>query len=353
MVAVVSGSGLGLFGTTGGLGSAATGRGGERVFVNTATGNLVIQGVDETLSARGLDLALVRTYNSQGLLNDDNGDNWRLGVHRRVYALSGTVNTAGSTINKVFGDAAEAVYTYDTALGRYVSTDGDGAHDTLAFSVASSAWTWTDESSRNSETYDSNGRLAASRDADGNLVSYIYSGALLSQIVDASGQQTFLDYSGNNLTQIRVVSDGATQTLTRYAYDGQGRLSSVTVDLSAEDNSIADSNVYVTHYTYDGTSHRVARVTQTDGSSCAFTYQLIDGQYRVHTYADGEGRVTTLEYSQATGGGGGGGPVEADANDEALLTTEVESTTTDYEIQKDHDDERKQLCGLQLVSRTR
>ncbi len=33
------------------------------------------------LTALGLDLALVRTYNSQGQLTDDNGDNWRLGVH--------------------------------------------------------------------------------------------------------------------------------------------------------------------------------------------------------------------------------------------------------------------------------
>ncbi|HEV7610186.1 MAG TPA: hypothetical protein VGO61_22835 [Steroidobacteraceae bacterium] len=331
MVAVVSGSGLGLFGTTGSSGNPNVGRGGERVSVNTATGNLIIQGVDETLGARGLDLALVRTYNSQGLLNDDNGDNWRLGVNRRVFALTGTVNTAGSTITKVFGDAAQVVYTYDTTLGRYVSTDGDGAHDTLAFNATTSEWTWTDESSRNTETYDSQGRLSASRDSDGNLVSYIYTGALLTQIVDASGQQTFLDYTGNNLTQVRVVSSGATQTLTHYSYDGQNRLSTVTVDLSPGDNAIADGDVYVTTYTYEGTSHRVASVTQTDGSSCAFTYQLIDGEYRVHTYTDGEGRVTTLEYSQPVGGGGST-PVSANANSAVLSTTESSTSSTDHGI---------------------
>ena len=89
------------------------GRGGERVFVNTATGNLVIQNVDETVTSRGLDLALLRTYNSQGLRNDDNGDNWRLGLYRRVYGLTGVLNTAGSTVTKVFGDGAEIVYRYD------------------------------------------------------------------------------------------------------------------------------------------------------------------------------------------------------------------------------------------------
>ena len=163
MVAVVSGSGLGLFGTSastqGASGNATLGRGGERVFVNTATGNLVIQNFDEALVSRGIDLALVRTYNSQGLLNDDNGDNWRLGVQRRVYALNGTLNTAGSSITKVFGDGAEVVYSYDETLGRYSSSDGDGAHDSLVFDPTDSEWTWTDESSRISETYDSLGRL--------------------------------------------------------------------------------------------------------------------------------------------------------------------------------------------------
>lgn len=84
MVAVISGSGLGLFGsslpTLGGIGgsSTAAGRGNDRIYVNAATGNLIVQAADERLSTLGLDLSLVRTYNSQGL-----GDNWRLGVHQR------------------------------------------------------------------------------------------------------------------------------------------------------------------------------------------------------------------------------------------------------------------------------
>ncbi len=66
MVAVVSGAGLGLFGssvsTLGGAGAAGNsgvGRGNDRVFVNSATGNLIIQNQDERLSALGLDLAMV------------------------------------------------------------------------------------------------------------------------------------------------------------------------------------------------------------------------------------------------------------------------------------------------------
>src|SRR5262249_39242239 len=156
-----------------------------------------------------------------------------------------------------------------------------------------------DGSSRNTETYDSAGKLLNSQDTDGNTVTYTYTGALLTQIVDASGQTTYLDYTGNNLTQIRVVSSGVTQTSTRYAYDASNRLTTVTVDLSPADNSIADANTYTVTYTYDSTSKRVASVTQKDGSSVAFTYQLLNGAYRVKTFVvtnAGGNRTTTLNY---------------------------------------------------------
>src|SRR3990172_8824624 len=127
MVAIVSGTGLGLFNTSASNnligGNANTGRSAEQVYVNSATGNLVVRDQDEPLAALGLDLALVRTYNSQGLIDGDNGDNWRIGFYRRV-----TVNAPGSTVTKTFGDGADVVYTYDTTLQKYVSSDGDGAH---------------------------------------------------------------------------------------------------------------------------------------------------------------------------------------------------------------------------------
>ncbi len=198
MVAVVSGTGLGLgassLSSLGFVGSAGTTRGGsngERIYVNSATGNLVLQSRDEFLAAAGLDVALVRTYNSQGQLTDDNGDNWRLGVHQRLFGLRGTVNTTDSTIVKVFGDGAEVVYRHDGTI--YTSTDGDGAHDTLSYNATTQQWTWTDGSGRTTETYDVNGRLIASADTDGNAVTYTYTGALLTRVDDASGQTSFLD----------------------------------------------------------------------------------------------------------------------------------------------------------------
>jgi YD repeat-containing protein len=296
MVAVISSGNLGVFTSNGSArgtpGATGSGQSPDQAYVNTTTGNLVIQQRDESLAAVGLDLSLIRTYNSQGVLGGDNNDNWRLGVYENVYGLSGTLNAAGNTVRKVFGDGADVLYSYNASLGKYVSADGDGASDTLSYSTSTSQWTWTDGSGRNTETYNSSGQLLNSKDVDGNTTSYSYTGSLLTSITDASGQITTLAYSGNNLMQISVSSSGQTQTRTRYAYDASNRLTQVTVDLSPSDNSIADGKTYVTSYTYDGTSKRVASITQGDGTTCSFIYQLIDGQYRVTSYTDGLGHVT-------------------------------------------------------------
>src|SRR4051812_587281 len=102
MVAIVSGNNLGLnltslatLGQQGVFGTPTQGSNGERVYVNAATGNLVLQSQDDVLVARGHDAVALRTYNSQGLLNDDNGDNWSSGFWLQPLALTGTLNAAG------------------------------------------------------------------------------------------------------------------------------------------------------------------------------------------------------------------------------------------------------------------
>jgi YD repeat-containing protein len=338
MVAVVTGNGLGLYtssrnthGAGGTSGDPQMGRGNESVFVNTTSGNLIIQSQDENLAALGLDLNLVRTYNSQGTADDDNNDGWRHGAQQRLITLNGTINAANSNITKVFGDGSRVVYYYSTSLSAYVSSEGDGAHDRLTHSGGT--WTWTDASSRVVETYNwasGVGRIQTSRDANSNTVNYFYNGAGLLNRVQLAGrtstsqvdQDIYFDYytaagSTNDLEKVRVVSGGVTQTLTRYTYDASHRLVTVKTDMSPEDNSVSDNNVYVTTYTYDGSSYRVASITQTRDTSpnviskVTFTYLLVDGTYRVRTVMDGEGRINTFNYTTVTNPGGNSSPPPA------------------------------------------
>src|ERR1700752_3063762 len=98
MVAIFTGLGSGLergsgsvLGSAGLLGSAVQGRSGENLFLNAATGNLVINQQDEFLVGLGPDASVSRTYNSLGDISDENQDNWRQSTQRRIINLTGTL----------------------------------------------------------------------------------------------------------------------------------------------------------------------------------------------------------------------------------------------------------------------
>ncbi|MCW7541708.1 hypothetical protein OOT46_28325 [Aquabacterium sp. A7-Y] len=318
MTAIVSGQGLGvsnsslgLIGAGGQVGQAAQGRSGEQVYVNAGTGNLVVQQRDEWLVSAGPDAAILRTYNSLGALDDDNGDNWRLGLSRRISGLTGTVNTAGSTVRRIGEDGAEALYTYDAARAAYVTTEGGGAHDTLAWNGTS--WTWTDGDSQVREVYEvvdlaeiGEARLKSVTDLDGKALTLGYNASgLVSQIQTASGETVYIDYDTTtgktaNIAQIRTVKTDGSLTRVRYGYDSVNRLTSVTVDLSPSDNAIADGATYVTTYTYvDATSRRLNTLTQSDGSKLDFDYDTSGRVSAVKETVGSEVRVTSFDYSTA------------------------------------------------------
>ncbi|MGE4240202.1 LysM peptidoglycan-binding domain-containing protein [Ramlibacter sp.] len=314
MFSPVSGNGLGLLNTSlFTLGTdapsapgadARAGRGADRVYVNAATGNLVVQATDELLTTRGEDLRLARTYNSQGLLDDDNGDNWLPGAGRRVHSLTGTLNRTGSTVSRTDADGSRSLFTYDWARGEYRSTNGAGAVDVLR--EQSGVWRLTEGESTTVQEYDrASGRLLRTIDTFGNVTTFTYASATgqLTTILGPGGETLLLDYASGRLSQVRwraPASSGATATTTavgtRYTYDTAGRLSQVTVDLTPADGAITDGNTYWTRYTYEGSSRRIATLAQKDGSALAFTYVQSGSLHKVASVTDAEGRVTRYAY---------------------------------------------------------
>lgn len=339
MVAIVGGSGLGIertsgfvLGSRGQLGSAVLGRSGESVYVNAANGNLVLSNRDEFLVGRGPDSVISRTYNSLGQFTDDNGDNWRMSSHRRIYGLTGTLNANGSTVRRTDWDGSEVVYSWDSSRSAYVSKEMSGAYDTItrANTTSTTPWIWTDGDSQFSETYDeaNGGRITTRRDAerDGsnnpvNIITYGYDASgRLNKITTADGNFTDLvwDTTAGKTNNLLFLSTSYTDTVsgttkyltrTRYSYDASNRLETVTVDLSPEheagatarDAAVSDNLKYTTTYTYDGASKRVASIAQTDGSLLAFAYIEVDGAYRIasitQTADSGAPRVTTFAYN--------------------------------------------------------
>ncbi|PKB13885.1 LysM peptidoglycan-binding domain-containing protein [Janthinobacterium sp. 64] len=307
MVAIVSGNTLGLLGGSsatlgqqGAFGAAGIGKSQENGYLNVSNGNIVMQQRDDFIASRGIDLSLTRTYNAQGAL----GQHWKFGLNREVGAVTGVVNGAGSTVVRIAGDGSEALYRYDEARGVYVSTDGPGAYHTLAYDAAGQRWTWSAGDGQVREVYDAaqHGRIISSADENNHQLSYFYdaNSGLLSRVLTASGDTSWFEYSNGDLAQVRdVLASGVVLTRVRYGYDAQHRLTSVTTDLTPDDNSIADGKVAVIRYVYDGTSERIVSVMQADGTALSFTYQQYGGEWRVASVTDGLGRRTQLAYDLA------------------------------------------------------
>ena len=312
MVAIVSGNSLGLnltskgvLGDQGVLGDPSAGQGNEAVYVNASTGNLVVQQLQDELVGPGLDVDTVLTYNSLGQANDDNGDNFSLGQVPAQLALTGTVKTVGSSVTVTNFDGSKASYGWDAVNSRYVTTAGGGVYGVITYD--GTKYTLFDGTTQQTSVYDgATGRLLTRSDTSGNSLTYGYdaTSGKLTKVTDAAGEVVTYTYAGTLLQSISapVLAKGTggayattTQPVVTYGYDTSNRLATVTVDLSP-DGSIADGNTYVTSFTYDGTSKRIASMQQSDGTKLSFVY---DASQRIYKITDGLNNVTTYTYDTA------------------------------------------------------
>ena len=312
MVAIVSGNNLGLnqgslatLGNNGQIGTANQGRNGERAYVNVATGDLVLQDQDALLAGVGSGSAAVRTYNSQGNFNPNNAGGWAEGPYRSISV------GADGTLVRTDVDGSTNVYSWDATRQLYVAASAAGsALDTISVSGtgASAVYTWTDGATGSTETYQGfgNGLLLSSTDPSGNTLTYTYdANNRLIGTTNADGESINYTYSPDGLLTAvsTTLQSGQILSEVSYTYDALNRLQTVSVNLNPTGDVPAGSDVlatYVTTYSYDGASARVTGVTQSDGSSLAFTYVLVNGDYRVATATDGDGGVTTFAYDTTT-----------------------------------------------------
>jgi hypothetical protein len=129
---IVSGSGLGLFNTSGSIGGAGSvlglssvGQGG-RSHVKAANTNLVLQLQNEGLASRGADLGLLRTYNSRGELKGATGTN---NIENRPPVYGGGIDNVA--LEAVTRDGP-VVIQHTISKSSFVDAEGDP----LAFSYS-------------------------------------------------------------------------------------------------------------------------------------------------------------------------------------------------------------------------
>ena len=346
MVAIIAGSGLGLFESSatqlkgaGVLGQNGLGRSGGHASVNITNGNLLLQFTDETLSGSGADIRASRSYNAQGDVTDGDGDRWRWLGEKRV-RLVGDRNAVGSWIIRTTGDGHEAIFVWNGSV--YASSEGAGADDTMVWT--GSEWEWTEGSSRVKETYDQDsGWITTSRDPSGNGFDYTFDNSVdpnrLTRVHDIrSGQVMEYVYNSEGfVSQVntRLSLNGTVTEQVRYRYDSLGRLTSVSTNLEPGSSSA----VYTTFYGYDGNSHRIASVSA-NGTDARYTYRQVNGEYRVETVTD-QGGTTTFAYEEGltrvTNGVGNTTVYEFDSEERLtrVLSEEVSGITQSMSYQYD------------------
>ncbi|HGS4777301.1 TPA: DUF6531 domain-containing protein [Vibrio cholerae] len=298
MAVVIGGAGLGNYDVLGQAGIKLSGTNG--LNINASTGNLVIRGNDHSLVSRGLDLSLARTYNSQGTKNDFDGDNWRFSFEKHIKAV-------GNNLQLTTGDGHVTLFKLQED-GSYLSAAGSGAHDTIH--KVGSNWVYTEGSTSITEAYRaSDGRLLSTEDKHGNKITYRYNGNQLAAISGASGEELRFIYNDKGqltrLDSFTIVEGKLTHTHSaiHYAYDAQGRLAQVKVDLTPADKSIADGKVFTTTYTYqDANSHLLKTIQKSDGNRIDLAYQTVDGKVRL-SRIDDNGIVTELNYQSKRANG--------------------------------------------------
>ncbi len=258
--------------------STASTDNGDQMFVNVAKGNLLYSHQDVYLPSFGDDYSLVRTYNSRGATASGGAFNdarWRNSTNVAVIAP-----TDGETSYRVrYGDNSVFTYALDAATGKYISTNGTGAYETLevlrdgAGAVTGYTVLRADQTKLG---FGPLGRLLRVEDANGVFQKYTYGTFGVEQIEDDQGH--VLTYGYNVDGRLTSVTDETNAVLVSYTYSG-GRLASVT-----------DRMGHVTRYFYDleGSLQRIELPDQ----------QSVGGV--LQSYAT---RVITFEYLTLTGTG--------------------------------------------------
>ena len=286
MTQTVTGSGLGIYnssiglGSYGAKGSAALGQGGESVYVNAANGNLILRQADGFLADMGLGFDLFQTYNSRG----EGGGSWVFNVQSRL-EFHGEANQEGSYVIRVMEDGHRSRFIWDAATQAYRPEEGGTAR--LVFQ--NNNWTYRDGSTPITYQYNAQGQLTTLRDQDGHRLSFHYTNGQLTSISDAGDKQTITwSFAKGLLTDVTTSSEGQIIHHLHYEYDEHQRLHQVSRDLG-------NGKSYWITYEYAGDSNLISDISQADGTKLHIDY---DVEGRVKQLIDGEGRITTYTYGQ-------------------------------------------------------
>jgi RHS repeat-associated protein len=278
------------------------GRVGESVRI--PSGNAVVSARDAAFpSAHRQGLVFARFYNSRSTTLAALGHGWS---HAFGLRLDPNRNLAGRDVVEIVDDTGRSLFFRPTGNGAYQALFGDKSR--LAFSDGEFVWRRT---SGLGYRFSATGRLERVDDAWGNQLNLTYDAReRLVNVSDGAGDRS-LSFAYNEDGRITTITGPATEALpsgiyARFAYDSFGNLSSVTYadgsgfDYTYEDAADAHNLTGVTNkvghrvaaWEYDGQDRCVAAWTPR-GTSVSMAYvddtrvDVTDAYGAVRTYTVG------------------------------------------------------------------
>ncbi|WP_297990528.1 DNRLRE domain-containing protein [uncultured Anoxybacillus sp.] len=266
--------------------------------VNAATGNLMIDEQDVSISGRGLGLGLSRTYNSLSPWTGLFGKGWHSDAEMNIVAQGNEARlTDEDGTLHIFMKRADG--TYQAPTGVYLE-------------LSETATEWIVKSKDQTKMYfnKSDGKLTKMVDGHGNATTYGYSNGKLTSMTDASGRKLDIQYRPDGKIEKiigpmnRTVTYGYTNDLlttvtqaggevTRYEYNEIDRLVKVFEPTHTEDQPV------VNQFVYDG--DRLSQVRDSEGHVYTLTYDPTERRLLIQKP---NGRKTQYTFNEA------GNPIE-------------------------------------------
>ncbi|MFJ8119963.1 DNRLRE domain-containing protein [Bacillus mycoides] len=283
--------------------------------VNATNGNFLMDEKDITLSGRGPDVSIERTYNSQSKKVGLFGRGWYSSLEERIW------KDAEGNLLLTSADGAQITFTR-TGDGTYQAPTGvylDMKETSEGYEVKDKDQTVTFYTKK-----ENSGRMEYVKDKYGNTTTYEYDGEFrLSKVKNASGKELVLQYEGANKKVSKVT--GPDNKVIKFTYKGDLLVSSTTPEGKAYrygyendllthvyDPKHTDEKPYQTIYTYE--NDRLVKVTDPLGKASTLSYNTDAKEVSV---VDAKGRKAIYNYNDA------GNPVKTvvDAGRLNLTTT--------------------------------
>ncbi len=261
----------------------------DRMYLraNVADGNLLLHAHDASIAGTGLNLTLDRYYNNLSTYNGDLGSRWSMTTGWDVYLMAnadGSQVYHGPTGYALLFTKSGSTFTTPAGLDAKLTQNPDSSY-VLKFNQSGEKY-----------NFNSYGTLVSDVDKDGNTISFAYDGnGRLASITDTQSRVTTFGYNyAGNSSLVTLITDPAGRQY-QYGYTGNNL------------TSYTDPWLKVTRFGYDTTNNNdLIQVTDPVGNITKLTYVNptgIEGDHRVASITrvtnpgTGAGYLTSYAYN--------------------------------------------------------